>query len=64
MLKVAWNTGMRPSEIKNLKWEYIDNKTRFIRLPKEVTKEKKDKNIPINDHVRKGIRFSATRLTS
>jgi integrase len=51
---IAYNTGMRTGEIRLLKWSYIDRKKGFIRLPKEITKEKKAKNIPINHHV-KGV---------
>ena len=51
MLVVAMNTGMRPGEVRTLKWEYIDRKAGFIRLPASVTKENKEKNIPINHHV-------------
>ena len=51
ILIFAFNTGMRPGEILPLKWSYIDRKDMFIRLPKEATKEKKAKNIPINHHV-------------
>lgn len=51
MLIIAYNTGMRPGEIKLLKWPYIDWKAGFIRLPEGATKEKKQKNIPINWHV-------------
>jgi len=52
MLIVAFNTGMRPGEIRFLKWSYIDRQNMFIRLPKEETKEKNSKNIPINHHVK------------
>jgi integrase len=52
MLIVAFNTGMRPGEIRLLRWSYIDRQGMFIRLPKEVTKEKNSKNIPINHHVK------------
>ena len=48
---IAFNTGMRKGEIRSLKWSYIDRKKGFIRLPKEITKEKRAKNIPINRHV-------------
>ncbi|MFO7556730.1 MAG: site-specific integrase, partial [Desulfobacterales bacterium] len=48
---IAFNTGMRAGEIRLLKWSYIDRKNGFIRLPKEITKEGKPKNIPINHHV-------------
>ena len=41
---------MRSGELRALKWGYIDRDVIFVRLPAEVTKEKKSKNIPINDH--------------
>lgn len=49
---IAFNTGMRTGEIRLLKWSYVDRKNGYIRLPKEVTKENKPKNIPINHHVK------------
>lgn len=49
---IAFNTGMRTGEIRLLKRSYIDRKDGFMRLPKEVTKENKPKNIPINHHVK------------
>ena len=51
-LIVAYNTGMRKGEIKQLKWSYIDWDNMMIRLPGEVTKEAKPKSIPINHHVK------------
>jgi len=51
MLIVLFNTGMRPGEVKGLKWSYIDRKEMFIRLPTDFTKEKAPKDIPINHHV-------------
>lgn len=51
VLEIAFHTGMRRGEIRQLKWDYIDHKAGFIRLPKEITKEKKNKDIPINHHV-------------
>jgi integrase len=56
ILKVAFNTGMRISELLELKWSYIDRKAGFIRLPAAVTKEKKLKKIPINRQVRKVLK--------
>jgi integrase len=52
VLVIAYNTGMRKGEIKQLKWSYIDWDDMMIRLPKEVTKEGKPKSIPINHHVK------------
>lgn len=53
ILIIAMNTGMRKGEIFDLKWSYIDMKGGFIRLPKEATKEKQSKSIPINSNVKK-----------
>jgi len=52
MLIVAFNTGMRPGELKGLRWSFIDRKASFIRLPADYTKEKAPKDIPINHHVK------------
>jgi integrase len=51
MLILLMHTGMRPGERKMLKWEYIDHKAGFIRLPATITKEKQKRTIPINHHV-------------
>ncbi len=51
-LIIGFNTGMRLGEIRQLKWNYIDRKGMMIRLPKDVTKERKEKNIPINQNIR------------
>jgi len=48
----GYNTGMRKGELLNLEWSHIDRKSSMIRLPAELTKEKKPKNIPINHHVK------------
>ena len=52
VLIIAYNTGMRLGEIKALRWSYIAKKALMIRLPAEVTKEDRAKNIPINHHVK------------
>lgn len=39
MMIVAYNTGMRPGEVRTLRWSYIDWQKGFIKLPPEVTKE-------------------------
>lgn len=51
MIEVAFYTGMRLGELRELQWKTIDWKTSFIRLPKESTKENKEKVIPLNDRV-------------
>ena len=52
---VAYNTGMRIGELRLLKWLYLDKVNNYIRLPEEVTKERRLKNIPINHHVKKAL---------
>ena len=52
MLVIAMSTGMRPGELRRLQWDYVDRKAGFIRLPATFTKEKREKVIPINHHVR------------
>ncbi|MCE5333111.1 MAG: site-specific integrase [Desulfobacteraceae bacterium] len=52
ILKVSYNTGMRLGEIRTLIWSYIDRDTNFIRLPADITKERKPKTIPINRNVK------------
>ena len=52
-LIIAFNTGMRRGEIRQLKWSYIDREAGIIRLPASVVKEKKEKIIPINRYVEK-----------
>ena len=51
MLLIAMNTGMRGRELSELRWPHIDREGSLIRLPAELTKEKKPKSIPINRHV-------------
>jgi integrase len=52
ILTTAYYTGMRMGELLKLKWKYIDRESMFIRLPAKVVKEKRDKDIPINQHVK------------
>jgi integrase len=52
VLKIAFNTGMRLGEIKALQWSHIDWNNMMIRLPKDVTKEGRAKDIPVNHHVK------------
>jgi integrase len=52
IVTTAYYTGMRKGELLKLKWSHIDRKAGFIRLPAEIVKERRDKNIPINEHVK------------
>lgn len=51
ILTVAMSTGMRRGEILGLRWSHVDREQMMIRLPAELTKENKPKNIPISQPV-------------
>jgi integrase len=51
-LTLAFNTGMRTGELRGLRWSHIDREKWVIRLPADLTKEKRSKIIPINHHVK------------
>ncbi len=55
MIIVAFNTGMRLGELRNLKWSNIDMQKGFIRLGAGATKEDAEKIVPINAHARKAL---------
>jgi integrase len=52
VLITAYHTGMRSGELQKLQWNHIDRKKGFIRLPAEITKERREKDIPMNHHVK------------
>ena len=52
ILVVAYNTGMRSGELRLLRWAHIDKEGGFLRLPADITKERKAKIIPMNHHVK------------
>jgi len=52
LLITGYYTGMRAGELMGLRWTHIDRKNSMIRLPAELTKEKRTKRIPINHHVK------------
>ena len=49
---VGLHTGMRLGELRKLQWSYVDRDKWVIRLPAEISKERRSKNIPINSHVK------------
>ncbi len=49
-LTVAYNTGMRSGELRELKWSCIDRDKKVIRLSAKATKEDRPKVIPMNRH--------------
>ena len=51
VLTIAFNTGMRLGEIKALKWSYLDREANMFRLPADITKENREKSVPVNHHV-------------
>lgn len=51
-LTVAFNTGMRTGELRALRWSHIDREKWVIRLPADLSKERRAKVIPINHHVK------------
>ena len=55
-LKIALNTGMRRSEILSLKWENVDFKNKCLIIPKEFSKSKKARKVPMNDVVKTALR--------
>jgi integrase len=55
ILITAYHTGMRMGELLKLEWKHIDREAGLIRLPAELTKEKRPKTIPINHHVKRAL---------
>lgn len=58
----AFNTGMRKSEILNLRWNQVDFKHGFILL--EVTKSGERREIPMNQILRETLRKIPRRLNN
>jgi integrase len=63
ILRTGYDTGMREGEILQLKWGMVFLKDHLIRLPKEITKDYEDRDIPISgelydilDRLPRGIR--------
>jgi integrase len=52
ILVTAYSTGIRPEELYRITWSMVDMKKLFFRLPPTITKEQKDRRVPINHYVR------------
>ncbi|MGD0971267.1 MAG: site-specific integrase [Desulfobaccales bacterium] len=52
IITMAFSTGMRLGELLGLRWSHIDREHGVIRLPADMTKERRDKVIPMNHHVK------------
>jgi integrase len=52
VLVMAFHTGLRRGEILGLKWSHIDREKGSIRLPAEMTKERRAKIVPVNRYVK------------
>jgi integrase len=51
IITTAFHTGMRLGELLGLRWGHIDRDHAMIRLPADLTKERRPKVIPLNTHV-------------
>jgi len=51
----AYHTGMRRGELLGLEWSHIDHPAGMIRLPTSLTKTKRVRSIPINQHVKREL---------
>lgn len=50
-INMLFHTGIRPVELTRIKIGMIDVTNRIITLPAEITKTKKERIVPINDHL-------------
>jgi integrase len=55
MIIIGMYTGMRPGEIRALRWEHIDRKAGLFRLPREITKTRHARSVPIAPDVMEAI---------
>jgi integrase len=56
-LKLIPRVFLRPSEVRNIKWEYIDFDKRLIYMPAEVMKSKRDHIVPMSKQVIKQLEY-------
>jgi len=55
-LKLIPRVFLRPTEIRNLKWEYIDFDDRLIRIPAEEMKRNREHLVPMSTQVAEHLR--------
>jgi integrase len=56
ILEMAAIMGMRRGEIRNLRWDYLDFKEGLIRLPKEATKTRRGRTVPVEPQILEALR--------
>lgn len=52
---MGYDTGMREGEIKKLSWGMISLRDKLITLPKEITKDREERVIPITENLHKAL---------
>jgi integrase len=56
ILEMAAIMGMRRGEIRNLRWDYLDMPEAVIRLPKEATKTRRGRTVPVEPQILEALR--------
>ncbi|WP_125782608.1 tyrosine-type recombinase/integrase [Pseudoalteromonas rubra] len=56
-LKLIPRLFLRPNEIRNLKWEYVDFDDKLIRIPAAEMKKDRDHLVPLSKQVIKQLRY-------
>jgi integrase len=51
IIRLALNTGLRQGEILKMRAEHVNLQARFITVPKENSKSKKERRVPMNSEV-------------
>ncbi|WP_334019592.1 tyrosine-type recombinase/integrase [Alteromonas sp. S015] len=56
-LKLILRVFLRPNEIRNLKWEYVDFEEKLIRIPATEMKKDRDHLVPLSKQVIKQLKY-------
>lgn len=51
MIVIGVTTGMRVGEIRQLRWAHVDRKAGVFRLPREITKTKRARIVPVSPQI-------------